>query len=154
MYQSDGQCEPGKEVSEAMGERYTDISIKVGNKADLFVFMDMEYKITQNQKDKFIKLIQSHIDYELSVLKKFSSEGELSFGESMEVDSIDRIKVVDVEKKEGWAISVDIYKNTSRFSFDDVLYHIHQQLKKHIGTNSVNERNVIDIREFGPGVDF
>ena len=71
MYQSDGQCEPGKEVSEAMGERYTDISIKVGNKADLFVFMDMEYKITQNQKDKFIKVIQSHIDYELSVLKKY-----------------------------------------------------------------------------------
>jgi hypothetical protein len=72
----------------------------------------------------------------------------------MEVDSIDRIKVVDVEKYEGWAISVDIYKNTSRFSFDDVLYHLYQQLKKHIGMNSVNERNVIDIRESGPGIDF
>jgi len=39
MYQSDGQCEPGKEVSEAMRERYTDISIKVSNKADLFIYL-------------------------------------------------------------------------------------------------------------------
>jgi len=39
MYQSDGQCEPGKEVSEAMGERYTDILIKVSNKADLFIYL-------------------------------------------------------------------------------------------------------------------
>lgn len=114
----------------------------------------MEYKITQKQKEKFLNFIQKHVDQEMKILKKFSEEGELSFGESMEVDSIDHIKVVDVEKKEGFVISVDIYKNTTRYSFDDVLYHLYQQLKKHIGMNSVNERNVIDIREFGPGTDF
>ena len=71
-----------------------------------------------------------------------------------QVDSIDRIKVVDVGRKEGWVIDVDLYVNSSVLFFDDVLYHLHYELKKYIGMNSVNERNVIDIRESGPGIDW
>jgi hypothetical protein len=114
----------------------------------------MEYKITQGQKEKFIQTLQRYIDSEMEQLKKYSEAEELDYDESAEVDSIDRIIVVDVERKEGWVISVDIYKNATRYFFDDVLYHMHHQLKKHIGMNSVNERNVIDVREFGPGIDY
>ena len=114
----------------------------------------MEYKITKEQKEKFIQTIQKYIDVEIIDLKKHSEEGELSYDESSQVDSIDHIKVVDVERKEGWVINVDIYKNGMRYSFDDVLYHMSYELKKYIGMNSVNERNVIDIRTSGPGIDW
>ena len=87
-------------------------------------------------------------------LKNLSEAEELSYDESHQVDSIDHIKVVDVERKEGWVIDVDLYVNSNALFFDDVLYHMYHQLKKHIGMNSVNERNVIDMREFGPGIDL
>lgn len=114
----------------------------------------MEYKITKEQKEKFIQTIQRYIDSEMEELKRNSEEGELSYDESHQVDSIDQIKVVNVERKEGWVIDVDLYVSSSALFFEDVLYHMHYQLKKHIGMNSVNERDVIDTREFGPGIDF
>ena len=117
-------------------------------------YINMEYKITQGQKEKFIKTIQRYIDSEMEVLKNLSEAEELSYDESHQVDSIDHIKVVDVERKEGWVIDVDLYVNSSALFFDDVLYHLHYELEKYIGMNSVNERNVIDIRESGPGIDW
>jgi hypothetical protein len=114
----------------------------------------MEYKITPGQKEKLIQTIQRYIDSEMEDLKNLSEAEELSYDESHQVDSIDHIKVVDVERKEGWVIDVDLYVNSSALFFDDVLYHMYHQLKKHIGINSVNERNVIDTRESGPGIDF
>lgn len=114
----------------------------------------MNYNVSQKQKEKFIQIIQNQIDTEIAELRKYSEEGELSYDESHQVDSIDRIKVVDVGRKEGWVIDVDLYVNSSVLFFDDVLYHLHYELKKYIGMNSVNERNVIDIRESGPGIDW
>ena len=114
----------------------------------------MEYKISPGQKEKFIKTIQRYIDSEMEDLKNLSEAEELSYDESHQVDSIDHIKVVNIERKEGWVIDVDLYVNSSARFFDDVLYHMYYQLKKYIGMNSVNERNIIDIRESGPGIDF
>ncbi len=114
----------------------------------------MNYKINSNQKDKLVQIIQNVIDSELVDLKRHSEEGDLSYDESLQVDSIDQIKVIDIERKEGWVIDVDLYVNSSVLFFDDVLYHLHYELKRYIGMNSVNERNVIDTREFGPGIDW
>jgi transcriptional regulator of heat shock response len=114
----------------------------------------MEYKITQGQNERFIQTIQRFIDSEMEVLKNLSEEEELSYDESHQVDSIDHIKVVDVEKKQRWVINVDIYVNSNTSFFEDVLYHLRYELRKYIGFNSVNERNVIEIRKFGPGIDF
>ena len=118
------------------------------------LFTDMNYNISQKQKEKLIQTIQKYIDFEMGDLKKYSEEGELSYDECHQVDSIDHIKVVDVGRKEGWVIVVDLYVNSSALFFDDVLYHLHYELEKYIGMNSVNERNVIDIRESGPGIDW
>lgn len=114
----------------------------------------MEFRISTKQKEKLIDSVQRYIDTELKELKEFSEQGDLSYDESSQVDSIDHIKVVNVEKKEGWVIEVDIYKNGGRYSFDDVLYHLHHELKKYIGMNSVNEREIIDVRSSGPGIDW
>jgi hypothetical protein len=114
----------------------------------------MNYKINSNQKEKLVQIIQNVIDSEIVELKRHSEEGELSYDESSQVDGIDHIKVIDIERKEGWVINVDLYVNSSVLFFDDVLYHLHYELKKYIGMNSVNERNVIDIRESGPGIDW
>lgn len=118
------------------------------------LFTKMEYIITPKQKQKLINHIQKLIDSEMKDLKELADNDELSFGEAMEVTSIEKIKVVDVEKKEGWVISVDIYKNTSRFSFEDTLYHLYYQLKKHIGANEVRENKMVITQNFGPGIDY
>ena len=114
----------------------------------------MIYRISTKQKEKTINLIQKFINSELEKLKKYSEDGDLSYDEAFEVDSIDEIRVVDVEKKEGWVILVDIYKNTNRYSFEEVLYNLSYDLRRYIGMNSVNERNVIDNRTSGPGIDW
>ena len=114
----------------------------------------MEHKITQGQKEKFIKTIQRYIDSEMEDLKNLSNKEELSYDESHQVNSIDHIEVVNIERKEGWVIDVDLYVDSNTRFFDDVLYHMYYQLKKYIGMNSVNERNIIYIRESGPGIDF
>jgi hypothetical protein len=114
----------------------------------------MIYRISTKQKEKTINLIQKFINSELEILKKYSEDGDLSYDEAFEVDSIDEIRVVDVEKKEGWVILVDIYKNTNRYSFEGVLYNLSYDLRRYIGMNSVNERNVIDNRTSGPGIDW
>ena len=114
----------------------------------------MEYKISSEQKEKFIKTIQRYIDSEMEDLKNLSNKEELSYDESHQVNSIDHIEVVNIERKEGWVIDVDLYVDSNTRFFDDVLYHMYYQLKKYIGMNSVNERNIIDIRKSGPGIDF
>jgi len=60
----------------------------------------MNYNISQKQKEKLIQTIQKYIDFEMEDLKKYSEEGELSYDECHQVDSIDHIKVVDVGRKE------------------------------------------------------
>lgn len=119
----------------------------------LHLFIKMEYKITEKQKEKIIASIQSYIDSEMRDLKEYADNGDLSYEETMQVDSVEKIKVVDVEKKAGWVINVRVYTK-GRFTFDDVFYHISHEIRKYIGMNSINEIDIIDTREFGPGIDF
>jgi|LakMenEpi03Aug12_release.lakeMendotaPanAssembly.Ray.scaffolds.fasta_scaffold481715_1 hypothetical protein len=104
----------------------------------------MKLLLTETQKNKLVNIIQNQINSELETLRKLSDQDELSFDEQMEVDSIVELKVVNLERKDKWIITVDIHKNYVRYSFENVLYHMSYQLQPIIGSNKVIEGEVID----------
>ena len=116
----------------------------------------MKYIITENQKDKIFKLIQNFIDSELQMLKQMaeSEDNEMSFEETNQIETIENIRVHSVDKKEKWIIYVDIYTPRPLYYYDDVLYYISYQLKKHIGPNDIMENQMIITQDFGPGFDY
>jgi hypothetical protein len=116
----------------------------------------MKYIITKNQKDKISKLVQNFIDSELVTLKKTaeSEDSEFSFDETLQIETIESIKVHSVDKQEKWIIYVDVYTPRPLYYYDEVLYHISYQLKKHIGPNVIRENQMIITQNFGPGVDY
>ena len=107
-------------------------------------FIKMKLLLTETQKNKLVNIIQNQINSELETLRKLSDQDELAFDEQMEVDSIVELKVVNLERKDKWIITVDIHKNYVRYSFENVLYHMSYQLQPIIGPNKVIEGEVID----------
>jgi hypothetical protein len=116
----------------------------------------MEYKISPEQNKKLTKTIQNFIDFELEMLKQTaaSEDSEMSFDETHQIETIESIKVHSVDKKEKWIIYVDAYTQRPLYHYDEVLYHISYQLKKHIGPNEVKENQMIITQNFGPGFDY
>lgn len=119
-------------------------------------FIDMEYKISPEQKEKFTMTVQNFIDSELDKLKEMaeSEDGEMSFDETMQIEAIERIKIYDLEKSEKWIIRVDVYTTRPLYYYDDVFYHISYQLKKHIGPNKIVENSMVVTNTTGPGIDW
>jgi hypothetical protein len=116
----------------------------------------MKYIITDNQKDKISKLVQTFIDIELRTLKKMAEDedNELSYDETRQIETIESIKVHSVDKQEKWIIYVDVYTPRPLYYYDEVLYHISYQLKKHIGPNVIRENQMVITQNFGPGIDY
>ncbi len=116
----------------------------------------MKYIITENQKDKIIKLIQNFIDSELQMLKQMaeSEDNDMSFDETLQIETIESIKVHSVDKQEKWIIYVDVYTPRPLYYYDEILYHISYQLKKHIGPNVIRENQMVITQNFGPGIDY
>ena len=100
----------------------------------------MKILIRESQYSKLIDIIQQIIDRELVILKKYADDDELSYGDTYQVNSINKIIVVRVERLDGWAIWVDIRtKNSNCIFFNDVLDHISISLRDYIGMNAINE---------------
>lgn len=120
------------------------------------LFINMEYKISPEQKEKFTKTVQNFIDYELEMLKQVaaSEDSEMSFDETMQIEKIESIKIHSIDKEEKWIIYIDVYTPRPLYYYDEVLYHISYQLKKHIGPNVIKENQMVITQDFGPGVDF
>jgi hypothetical protein len=116
----------------------------------------MEYKISPEQNKKLTKTIQSIIDSELMLLKKEADDddGNLTYDATRMVQSIEKIEIVDIEKKEKWLINVNIFTNASLYYYDEILYHLSWKLKKHIGENKFTENEQFVEQNFGPGVDY
>ena len=116
----------------------------------------MEYKISPEQKEKFTRTVQNFIDFELEMLKQMaaSEDSELSFDETHQVETVESIKINSIDKKDKWVIYVDVYTSRPLYYYDEVLYHISYQLKKHIGPNEIKENQMFITQDFGPGVDY
>lgn len=122
----------------------------------LLPLTNMNYEITSEQKKKFIKSIQSIIDLELVYLKREADDddGDLTYDATRMIESIKKIEIIDIDKKEKWLINVNLFTNASLYYYDEILYHLSWKLKKHIGENKFTENEQFLEQNFGPGIDY
>jgi hypothetical protein len=93
--------------------------------------------------------LQRMLDGALQKLQ--NSTEEMGLGEMDELDeinSVDKIKITNFVKDEVPVLYVDLYVNSNRDDFDNIIYTMEYELEKHI----VNK--IIDTRTFGPGIDW
>jgi hypothetical protein len=116
----------------------------------------MKYIISDSQKKVVGRVIQNFIDSELNKLKEMgaSEDSDMTFDETHQIETIESIKVHSVDKQEKWIIYVDVYTPRPLYYYDEVLYHISYQLKKHIGPNEIRENKIVITQDFGPGIDY
>jgi hypothetical protein len=99
--------------------------------------------------------LQRMLDGALQKLQ--NSTEEMGLGEMDELDeinSVDNIKVTNVVKDKVFVIHVDLYVNTNRDDFDNIIYTMEYELEKHIGNIQIIVNKIIDTRTFGPGIDW
>jgi hypothetical protein len=106
-------------------------------------------------ESKIEKFIQKIIDNALEDIR--DSTEEMSLGEMDELDeinSVDKIKVTNVVKDKVFVIHVDLYVNTDRYDFDNIIYEIEYKVGRFLGNVEIMVDNIIDTRTFGPGIDW
>jgi hypothetical protein len=106
-------------------------------------------------ESKIEKFIQKIIDNALKDLR--DSTEEMGLGEMDELDeinSVDEIKVTNVVKDKVFVIHVDLYVNTNRDDFDNIIYTIEYKVGRFLGNVEIMVDNIIDTRTFGPCIDW
>lgn len=105
-------------------------------------------------ESKFERGLQRMID---SALQKLQNDTEeMGLGEMDELDeinSIDEIKVTNFVKDKTPVLYVDLYVNSDREDFDNIIYTMEFEIEKHIGDIKIIVDNIIDTRTSGLGID-
>jgi hypothetical protein len=99
--------------------------------------------------------LQRMIDGGLQKLR--NSTEEMGLGEMDELDeinSVDEIKITNFVKDEVPVLYVDLYVNSDRDDFDNIIYTMEYELEKHIGNIQIIVDKIINTRTFGPGIDW
>jgi len=105
-------------------------------------------------ESKFERGLQRMLDGALQKLR--NSTEEMGLGEMDELDeinSIDEIKITNFVKDQVPVLYVDLYVNSDREDFDDIIYTMEYEIEKHIGDIKIIVDNIIDTRTSGLGID-
>ena len=106
-------------------------------------------------ESKIENFVQKVIDKALEGLR--DSTEEMGLGEMDELDeinSVDKIKVTNVVKDKVFVIHVDLYVNSNREDFDNIIATMEYEVEKHMGDIHIIIDKIIDTRTFGPGIDY
>jgi hypothetical protein len=101
------------------------------------------------------KGIQKIIDGTLQKLQ--DDTFEMGLGEMDELDeinSVDKIKVTNFVWDEVPVLNVDLYVNSDREDFDNIIAAMEYDVEKYIANSQIIVDNIIDTRTFGPGIDW
>ena len=99
--------------------------------------------------------IQKIIDSALEDLQ--DQAFEMGLGEMDELDeinSVDKIKVTNFVKNDDPVLYIDLYVNSDREDFDNIIPSMENEVEKYIGNIQIIVGNIIDTRTFGPGIDW
>ena len=99
--------------------------------------------------------IQKIIDNTLEDLQ--DQAFEMGLGEMDELDeinSVDKIKVTNFVKNDAPVLYIDLYVNSDREDFDNIIPSMENEVEKYIGNIQIIVGNIIDTRTFGPGIDW
>ena len=115
----------------------------------------MKYIIDQKQLEITKNLIQGLINSKLDSLREESEEWGLGeMDELHEVQSVDKIEVVDVVMSGKIKVLINIYRTQLRDDFDNITEEIQYRLEDLLPNIELELNDIIDERKFGPGIDW
>lgn len=115
----------------------------------------MKFIITESQAKSLHNVIQGMINSTLDIIREESEEwGMGEMDELDEVSSVDKIVVDRVVKISKIKVYINIYKNSKREDFDNLRAEIQYRLEDWLPNIELYIENIIDDREFGPGIDW
>jgi hypothetical protein len=130
----------------------------------------MKIIITENQYNRILSTTQEMMGLNESAIERGlqrmidgglqklrNSTEEMGLGEMDELDeinSVDEIKITNFVKDEVPVLYVDLYVNSDRDDFDNIIYTMEYELERHIGNIQIIVDKIIDTRTFGPGIDW
>jgi hypothetical protein len=115
----------------------------------------MKYIIDQKQLEITKNLIQGLINSKLDSLREESEEwGMGEMDELHEVQSVDKIEVVDVVMSGKIKVLINIYRTQLRDDFDNITEEIEYRLEDLLPNIELEINDIIDERKFGPGIDW
>jgi hypothetical protein len=115
----------------------------------------MKYVIDQKQLEITKNLIQGLINSKLDSLREESEEWGLGeMDELHEVQSVDKIEVVDVVMSGKIKVLINIYRTQLRDDFDNITEEIEYRLEDLLPNIELEINDIIDERKFGPGIDW
>ena len=99
--------------------------------------------------------IQNIVDQSINKIQGYTIDmglGEMD--ELEEIESIDRVKVVDFVNDEVPILYVDFHVNSNRRDFDLVMSELQYEVGKYIPKVQLMLNDIVDNRTFGPGIDW
>ena len=116
----------------------------------------MRFLITETQKQSIETIIQDLIDSEFESIKMESEDWDMDMmSELKQVDSVDKIKVSNVDTSEGLKVYVDIYISYPHYDFDELLNEIEARISMSYFPNiKIIENEIKDERTSGIGIDW
>lgn len=106
-----------------------------------------ESKITNNIQNIVTRSLEKMQDYTFEM-----GLGEMD--ELNEINSVDEIKVKNIVMDEVPLLYVDIYVNSDRRDFDNVVSEIEAEVSRYLPKAQIIVDEMIDTRTFGPGIDW
>ncbi len=110
----------------------------------------MYIEINEKQLKMISKISQTVIDGTLDRIRKDPDDYFIDYG----VDDISKIVISHITTHTRLAIYVDIYVEGFRYDYDELTSEISHNLRKFFPNSVVLTNEVIDEREFGPGIDW
>jgi hypothetical protein len=115
----------------------------------------MNIKIGTRQVDKLKSIIQNLINSTLESIRQDSEEWGLGeMDELDEINSIDKIVINRITTVNKIKVYIDIYRNSNRYDFDNIRAELQYRINKWIPNIEIYLNDIIDDREFGPGIDW
>lgn len=108
--------------------------------------------LTESKIDMDIQMI---VDGTLQKLQDDTFEmglGEMD--ELNEINSVDKIKVTNFVWDEIPVLNIDLYVNSDREDYDNIIAAMEYDVEKHIGNSQIIVDNIIDTRTLDPNIDL
>jgi len=106
-------------------------------------------------ESKFDDNIQNLVTRSLEKMQDYTFEmglGEMD--ELNEINSVDEIKVKNIVMDEVPLLYVDIYVNSNRRDFDNLISEIEVEVSRYLPNTQIIIDKIVDTRTFGPGIDW
>lgn len=115
----------------------------------------MRYIIYESQSNKLVSSIQSKIDEIMRQIVEESEDWGMDEMDAIhEVNSVNKIVVDRVDPISKIKVHLDIYKNSKREDFDDLINEIEARIQDWFPNIELYIDDIIDDRKFGPGIDW